>query len=242
MNQGKKQILNKAWKQYECGTEHKRRIGLYEAISKNERFYRGEQWQAGEGKDLPRPIFNIIQRVVNFLVCSVASANISLSFNDENLPFISKSEDAELVERGIDVLNENSAYRWKKSGMDRKAVQLLTDAAITGDGVIYCYWDSSLKSPQGFEGDIVTELIDNVNVFPADVNKPDIQSQDYIILAGRTSVAHLKEEARRFGVSEDDIAHIIPDEEYSSQSGDMAKYELEGDDEAKTTYIIKFWK
>lgn len=242
MNKEKKQTLNKAWKQYECGKEHKRRIGLYESISKNERFYRGEQWQAGEGKDLPRPIFNIIQRVVNFLVCSVASANISISFNDENLPFISKSEDAELVGRGIDVLNENTAYRWKKSGMDRKAVQLLTDAAITGDGVIYCYWDSSLKSPQGFEGDIVTELIDNVNVFPADVNKADIQSQDYIILAGRTSVAHLKDEARRFGVSENDVALILPDEEYSSQSGDMAKYELEGDDEAKTTYIIKFWK
>ncbi len=242
MNQTEKQVLNKAWQQYEKGKEHKRRLGLYETVKKNERFYRGDQWQYGEGKGLPRPIFNIIQRVVNFLVCSVASANISLSFSDENLPFTSDAQKAELIQKAIEVLNENTAYRWKKSGMDRKAMQLLTDAAITGDGVIYCYWDNSLKSPQGFEGDIVTELIDSVNVFPSDVNSADIQSQDYIILSGRTAVSRLKEEARSFGVSEADIALIVPDEEYNSQSGDMARYELDGDDEAKTTYIIKFWK
>ena len=60
MNQN--QTKNKAWQQYEKGKEYKRRIGLYETVRKNERFYRGDQWQYGEGKDLPRPIFNIIQR------------------------------------------------------------------------------------------------------------------------------------------------------------------------------------
>ncbi len=233
---------NKAWQQYEKGKEYKRRIGLYETVRTNERFYRGEQWQYGEGKDLPRPIFNIIQRVINFLVCSVASANISLSFTDENLPFAKSGKDAEFIQRAVDVLSENTAYRWKKSGMDRKVMQLLNDAAITGDGVIYCYWDSSLKNPQRFEGDIVTELIDNVNIFPADVTKPDIQSQDYIILSGRAPVLRLIEEARDAGVPESETAKILPDEEFLTQSGDMAKYELQGDEEAKATYIIKFWK
>ncbi len=242
MNKNQTYSKNKAWEQYESGKEYKRRIGLYETVKKNERFYRGEQWSGGEGKDLPRPIFNIIQRVINFIVCSVASANISLRFNDENLPFVQNERDAKLIEHAIDVLSENTAYRWKKSGMDRKVIQLLSDAAITGDGVIYCYWDSSIKNPQRFEGDIVTELIDNVNVFPADVNKADIQSQDYIILAGRTSVNKLKNEARLSGVSESDIAKILPDDEYVNAAGDMARYELEGEDEAKATYIIKFFK
>lgn len=242
MKNSEKNNLNKAWQQYESGKEYKRRISLYETVRTNERFYRGEQWQYGEGKDLPKPVFNIVYRIINYLVCSVASANISLRFTDENLPFAKTGEDAEHIRKGVEVLTENTAYRWKKNGMDRKMLQMLTDAAITGDGVIYCYWDSSLPSPQRFEGDIATELIDSVNVFPSDVNTPDIQSQDYIILAGRASVGKLREEARNAGVSEDEIAKIVPDEDYASQSGDMAKYELEGEDEAKTTYIVKFWR
>ena len=242
MNKTQKHSINKAWQQYEKGKEYKRRIGLYETVRKNERFYRGDQWQYGEGKDLPRPVFNIIQRVINFLVCSVASANISINFTDENLPFAQNGKDASLIQCGVDILAENTAYRWKKSGMDRKMMQLLTDAAISGDGVIYCYWDSALRTPQRFDGDIVTELIDNVNVFPANVNKPDIQSQDYIILSGRAPVSHLVSEARIAGVSEEDISKILPDNACSDQSGDLARYELEGDDEAKATYIIKFWR
>lgn len=242
MKNTERKNLNKAWQQYENGKDYKRRISLYETVRINERFYRGEQWQYGEGKDLPKPVFNIIYRIINYLVCSVASANISLRFTDENLPFAGSGDEAELIGKGVDVLTENTAYRWKKTGMDRKMLQLLTEAAITGDGIIYCYWDSSQRNPQRFEGDIATELIDSVNVFPADVNKPDIQSQEYIILSGRAPVGKLRKEARDAGVSEEDVAKILPDEEYSTQSGDMARYELDGEDESKTTYIIKFWR
>lgn len=238
----KSKIQSKAWQQYEAGKEYKRRIGLYENVRKNERFFRGDQWQFGEGKDLPRPVFNIIQRVINFLVCSVANANISVSFTDENLPFIKSKRDAEIISHGIDVLTENTAYRWKKSCMDRKMMQLLTDAAITGDGVLYCYWDTEQRTPQDFDGDIVTELIDNVNVFPADVNKADIQSQEYIIIAGRAPVSKLKAEARAAGVPERDVDKILPDDDCSVQSGDMGRYELSGEDEAKATYIVKLWR
>nr|DAE45090.1 MAG TPA: portal protein [Bacteriophage sp.] len=242
MNNTSSHTVNKAWQQYERGKEYKQRIGLYETVRQNERFYCGEQWQYGEGKDLPRPVFNIIYRVMNYLICSVASSNISLRFTDENLPYAQSGKDAEIIQRGIDILTENAAYRWKKEGMDRTMLEMLTDAAITGDGVVYCYWDSSIRTPHRFDGDIVTDLIDNVNVFPADVNNADIQSQDYIILAGRTSVKKLIEEARAAGVSEEEIKRIVPDTDCCSQSGEMAGYELEGDDEAKATYIIKFWK
>jgi len=200
MNRESSHSKNKAWQQYERGKEHKRRISLYETVRRNERFYRGEQWNSGEAPGLPHPVFNIIQRIINFLVCSVASANISVHFTDENLPFAKSDKDAEIIQDALAAITDNTAYRWKKSGMDRKMLQLLTDAAITGDGAIYCYWDSSIKSPQKFEGDIVTEIVDSVNIFPADVNKADIQSQDYIIIAGRASVDHLIAEALNSGV------------------------------------------
>ena len=231
-----------AWEQYEAGKDYKRRIGLYETIRQNERFYRGQQWQLGEGTELPRPVFNIVRRIIDYLVCSVASANLTVSFTDENLPYVKNEAERKRLRRGLEILSSNAAYRWERSGLDHKLLRLLTDAAITGDGVMYCYWDCNAKTPQLFSGDSVSEVIDNVNLFVSDVNRADIQTQDYIIIAGRAAASSLRREALEFGASEEDIKKILPDKDCSSQSGDMAGIELEGDGEAKATYIIKFWR
>lgn len=231
-----------AWEQYEAGKNYKRRIGLYETVRKNERFYRGVQWQEGEGADLPHPIFNLIRRIVDYMVCSVASTDLTVRYTDENLPFLKNTEEAQRLSHGLEHLSANTAYRWEQNAMDQKLLRMLTDAAITGDGVLYCYWDPTIKSPQLYSGDIVTEVIDNVNLFVSDVNRADIQSQDYIILAGRASVASLRREAEEAGVSDEDIRKILPDSDVSDRGGEMASRELEGEEEAKATYIIKFWK
>ena len=232
----------KAWRQYEAGKEYKRRIGLYETIRQNERFYRGDQWQSAEGSDLPHPVFNIVRRVIDYLIASVSSAELSVRFSDENLPYTKNDSEKALLRQGLEMLDASSAYRWEKCGMGAKMLHLVTDAAITGDGVFYCYWDPSIKSPQAFEGDIVTEVIDNVNLFVSDVNSSDIQSQEYIILAGRASVSSLRQEAADAGVSEEDIEKILPDKDTISQSGIMAKYELDDPDSEKATYIIRFFR
>ena len=234
--------IQKAWKQYEAGKDYKRRIGLYETVRRNERFYRGDQWQSGEGGDLPRPVFNVIRRVIDYLICSVASTNLSIRFTDENLPFLRDPKEAAALRQALSILSANANYRWEQSEMDKKLFRLLGDAAITGDGVLYCYWDSSVHNPQLFCGDIVTEVIDNVNLFVSDVNRADLQSQDYVILAGRASVASLKKEAAEAGVPSSEIQKIRADGDSLAQSGDFALYELDGDEEAKATYIVKFWR
>jgi hypothetical protein len=82
-----------------------------------------------------------------------------------------------------------------------------------------------------------------VNLFVADVNKPDIQSQDYIILSGRASVFSLRKEARANGISEKFVQRITPTEsDDRERAGDHSSIELEGDEEAKATYLIKFWR
>lgn len=236
-------FTNKAWQQYEAGKEYKRRIGLYETVSRNEAFYRGDQWKSGEGGDLPKPVFNLIRRVLDYLICSVASADISIKFSDENLPFADRKKERDAIIAATDALSENAAYRWERTGMDRRLLSALTDAAISGDGIFYCYWEPSLPSPQLYSGDIVTETCDNVNLFVANVNRADIQSQDYIILSGRSTVAQLRAEARSFGVSEEEIEKIVADDDIAYQSGKLSRYELSGaEDEKKATYIIKFWK
>ncbi len=232
---------HKAWQQYEAGKEFKRRIGLYETCRRNEAFYRGEQWTSGEGNNLPKPVFNIVRRVADYLICSVASSDLSVRFTNEDLPF-ADADTKQRIEDALCALNENTAYRWEQANMDAKVFSMLTDASISGDGAIYCYWSTEKNGPQSYEGDIVTEVIDAVNIFPADVNKADVQSQEYIIVSGRASVASLRRDAEQSGVSEEDIKKIVADSDYAYQSGKHAEYELEGDDEAKATFIIKFWK
>ena len=233
--------LSKTWSQYEAGKEYKRRIGLYERVQTNERYYRGDQWESAP-TDLPRPVFNIIRRMIDYMICTVASGNISISYSDENLPFIKSRAEAELVRRGVEAMTKNAAYRWERGKMDSLTFRLLSDAAISGDGALYCYWDSHAESGQIYSGDIVTSIVDSTGIFPADVNSPDIQSQEYVILSGRESVRSLKAQATEHGVSPELIDRISPDKEFSLGAGDLSSYELEGDDEAKATYLIKFWR
>lgn len=233
----------KAWRQYEAGCDYKRRIGLYETVRLNERFLRGDQWKGSEG-DLPRPVFNILRRIVDYMVCTVFSKKVAISYTDEDLPYTADEGKADSMRMAIKLLSQNAAFRWERSKMDKIMHRALYDAAISGDGVVYSYFDPDAHSAQPYKGDIVTENVDNVNLFVADVNKADIQSQEYIILAGRQSVLSLRYEAVKNGMSRADADRlIVSDEDTSLGAGDMSMWELEGDaDERKATYLIKFWR
>ena len=232
--------LSKTWLQYEAGKNYKRRIALYRTVRENERFYRGDQWYMMESGNLPRPVFNVIKRVVDYLVCSVVPEKIDISYANANMPYL---KDTEIFQKTCKMLTANARYRWEKSKMDSKLYKAAFDAALSGDGVIYCYWKNDENGDGNYVGDIQTDIVDNVNVFVADVNKNDIQSQDYIILSGRASVLSLRREAKENGVPDKEITKIVADKaDDSERSGDYAFAELEGQDEEKATYLIKFWR
>ena len=231
-----------AWRQYEACKEYKRRIGLYENTRRNERYYRGEQWYGSAVPDLPRPVFNVIRRIVDYLVCSVVSGNVSICYTDDDLPFTESSAEREHLSREIELLSKNAAYRWERDKLEALMYELVLDAALSGDGVLYCFWDPSLKTGQPYTGDIVTRRIDNTSLFVSDVNSRDLQSQKYIILSGRESVEALKEEARRHGASEHDVKSIRTDSVPSIFDGSESHYELDDVDSEKATYLIKFYR
>ncbi len=236
MNQ---QSSSLAWQQYEAGRDYKRRCDLYARIRENERFWRGDQWY-GEQVDLPRPVFNVIHRVVEHLICSIMAGTVSIVYSDEDLS-AAGGQEAEAVRAGIAALNRSVAFRWERCRMDRLLRRALTDAAITGDGVFYAYWDADAETGQAWRGDIATVCVDSVNLFVADVNRADIQSQAYVMLAGRARVEELRAEAVAAGLTpEEAYMRIVPDSETETQAGDMAALELGG--EEKATFLIKFWR
>jgi hypothetical protein len=116
-----------------------------------------------------------------------------------------------VLTRGISILNRNAAWRWKHGKMASLSYKALLDAAITGDGVFYCWWDPDQRNGQAFDGDIRTDVIDSTNLFVADVNSSDIQSQKYVMLSGRASVESLRREALAAGAHEADVAKIVAD-------------------------------
>lgn len=234
---------NKTWLQYEAGKDYKRRIGLYGTVRQNERFYRGDQWHGIHVENLPKPVFNIVRRVADYLTSSITPGKVSIYYTSEKTPFIKDRELAEKISRATTVLTDNAAYRWEKDKLDSKLFHIVSDAAISGDGVVYCYFNGEKGGQGEFVGDISTDVISNTDLFVADVNRADIQSQEYVILSGRASVSSLRREAKRYGADKKDILKIVPDNEgVSDRPADLSAIELDGDDEAKATYLIKFWR
>lgn len=226
------------WRLYEAGRDYKRRIGLYETVRRNEKFYRGEQWQTTDD-GLPRPVFNLIRRITDYLIGSVAPGEPSIHYTDDRLPFLDTAAERERVAEGLSLLNKNAAYRWTQNRMNELSQRALLDAAITGDGVFYCWWDSSCNCGQPFCGDIRTDLIPNTGLFLADPEKADIQSQDYLLLSGRATVASLRQEALDAGLSEQEIAKIVPD---SGSEFEASTSGIDWDGTQKATYLIHFFR
>ena len=237
------QKTTKTWEQYRAGLEYKRKIGLFERVRKNERYLRGDQWSGGDGIDLPKPVFNVIRRIIDYIVGSIVAKKSSIVYTDVNLPYFADGEQKEMLKSGIRLLSHHADYRWEHLKMDKVMKNALYDAAVSGDGVVYSYFDPDKIGSNELTGDIVTENIDSVNLFVADVNSADIQSQEYVILSGRQSVLSLRREAEKNGMSYDDAKRLItPDSDTVGEAGDCSAVELTGEDEEKATYLIKFWR
>ncbi len=235
-------LNNISWKQFEAGREYNSRIGLYEKVSLCERFYRGDQWKSVNSGPLPTPVFNFIRRITDFLIAQASDTEIHITYSDENLPFISDSNHRERIEKVISLLNSHAAYRWNQCHMERLIRQLLLDAAISGDGVLFTYWDPTIRTGQAYIGDFVTVNIDSTNIFVANVNSSDLQTQEYVIISGRESAIKLRNEALSFGASRDDAMKIRPDEDIHYGAGDSAAIENTDAASQKATYIIKFFR
>ena len=237
----REEILSNTWRQYEDGKNYKRQIGLYSTVRENERFFRGDQWRGVDAGGLPTPVFNLVSRIGNYLVNSVMSYRTGISFIDDALSFAGKGKRVEKITKELDLLNRFTDYRFKKMQMPKILRDAVTDALLTGDGVFYTYWDPSLKTGQPFKGDFRTVTVDNVDLFVADVNTADIQSQEYLILSGRATVRSLVKEGIEAGLSGEDLRKILPDE-VSEGSGDYSTTENADRDAGKATFLVKFYR
>lgn len=233
----------KDWDLYEAGKKYNNTVvpNFYDTVDANIEFYSGNQWRNLEGDELPKPVFNIIKRIISFQVASLTSSKTKLHFE----PLIdTEAEGEELTP--ADLANAQVSNLFEKFKMDFKIKDALFDAAITGDACAHLYFDMS-KKPYGkvyndIQGEIELELVDGSNVFFGNANNSRVDVQPYIIISGRDTVENLREEAKQYKQNQQEIDGIQEDKDYNEQAGDSGKLEVEADGYGKALYIIVYRK
>lgn len=223
------------FKEYEEGIAFKESIGLFKTVNESERLFAGDQWAGLNASNMPKPVFNIIKRIVQYKVAAIKSNPTSIVISRDGI-----NDGVPYKENTGELLTSLISDIWERLKMDAKNYSGLKDAALSGDYIMYFYWDSSIKTGQEFKGDINCEAVDNVNFFPGNPNSSDIQRQPYIILSFRESTKRLINEARSNNISEEEIAKIRPDNECWHQAGDISKNELSGS--SKTLCLLKLYR
>lgn len=217
------------WQLYEQGINFKTAVGLYDTVAKNERFFAGDQWSGVNAPDLPRPVLNFIKRACQQKVAEVRANPTTVLFEPVDFPELVTGEAAapECSDEDADFLNALFAADWDRLKMDAVNLDGLQDACISGDYILYNYWDATAPTGQAAAGRIGVAAVDNVNYYPGNPNECDVQKQPYIILAQREPLEDVLREAERFGMGSE-RERISADMENLYQAGDMGRVETGG--------------
>lgn len=229
------------WNKYESGKSYNRRLkpSYYDNVTINWDFFNGNQYPGLEDiDDIPKPMFNIINRLVTYFVSALTSTKVTaaiepLAYRDDDFQFEMETNAAEIVT--AEVLNLFDEFR-----MQSKIREALTDGAVGGDYCAHFWFDPDAKVYNGafenVQGKICMELVDGNNVYFGNANNPSVSKQPYIIIAGRDTVDNLKKEAEQYRNKD---ATVTEDKDYQEQVGQGGQIEIEGENGTnKATYII----
>ncbi|MBR4079661.1 MAG: hypothetical protein IKK29_05565 [Christensenellaceae bacterium] len=212
------------WEEYQRGKSYKMAVNLYNNVEDNENFYLGNQWEGVNVQNIPKPVINFIKRSVAYFIATIISDDISVQLQ----PFTSDDNTEKLMRvfsRDVDRILESDKTRTKFR-------EVLRNAAVDGDGVIYWRWDTDVKTGQAAEGDVRSDVLSNINVHFGNPYDRNVQSQPYIIIAQRVPLDLVRDEAKENGVK--DVDRIVSDEDpYQREKGSGSDL---------VTVLTKLWK
>jgi hypothetical protein len=242
------------WQLYKDGIDYKSSLNLFATTNRNERFYAGHHWDGVNTGGLPQVRLNVTKRIVNWKVSQIMSDMLTMQYSAENSAnydpndpdkIVRLQEVARLLSDYAKTVDENL----KQSALDEQA---LYDAALSGDGIVYYFWDETVNAGvnamgAAVKGDMSAEIIDNVCYFPGNTSDPRPNDkngplQPYIILSFRKLVKEVREEAKRNGMGKEEIDKITGDSDTQYRAGDRAKKEPNKDMAGGfCTVLLKMW-
>jgi hypothetical protein len=211
------------WNLYERGVSFNRSRGLYADTDKNYRFYNGDQWFGLQSGGIEPISLNIIKPIVKYKVGTINSNLWAINYSAENIDEF-RSQAKEVCE----LLNKKAAKLFEKDQMDFKIRKVSKQAGINAEGLIYVHHDEDIRN----------EIVNKNDVCYGNENSSDIQTQPYIILKSRKPVNIVREIAKAKGVSKEEIENIVGDKDYSEESGEEAKREVND----MCILLTKMWK
>ena len=231
------------WSRYQAGINFKSVIGLYDTVARNERFFAGDQWAGVQAPDLPKPVVNFIKRACQQRIAEVCANPVRVVFSAADYPALAGgTQEIELLtDSQTQVLNAVFEADWERMKMDAVNLDGLQDACISGDYILYDYWDAGAFTGQAAKGRVEVETIDNVNYYPGNPNERRVQKQPYIILARRELVSDVAAQAERNGRPAD-VTLIGADADTYTQSGDMSRRELSDRGAGKCITLLMMWR
>lgn len=266
------------FEEYQQGINYKAGLGtrgLFEQNRVNERFMVGDQWHGARcGSDRPLVRHNVIKRIGDYKMAVVSANPVAVNYSADGVPNTMELKKEIQLERdklaasselvGIDTADKLPAAKEinlvmsalsdyfrvtaERLKLDDIKEQALRNAYVTGTGVVYTYWDESVKTglyadetrKQPIKGDIACEVLDIENVYFGDPSCDDIQKQPYIILVQRKRVDELKRMARLNHRPTEEIDGIRADNENSNQAGDYGL--VEQNDTKRALLLTKLYK
>ena len=246
--------ITRAWKLYEEGKIYNNSLvpNQYNLVNANVEFFAGNHWSALPNTDamrsLPKPVFNIIKRIVSSFVASMTSSSTRIRF--EPLSYVRMDKSSGFSDPNLeisDMANREIENLWEKLKLDFRLRDALFDGAITGDYCAHFYFDPR-KKPYGnaagelgeIEGEIEMEMVDGINVMFGNPNDRCVERQPYILILGRETVSYLQQEYEYH--NSDGSDDVTPDYDNQYQAGSGGQVELTGDENGKALFVYLYEK
>lgn len=213
------------WQEYQHLQEYLTTRNVYENVKRNENFYDGKQWEGIKADNMPKPVINFLQRVVKYMIATLASNDISVSIT----PF----SDSEADHQKMKPISNEVEKIIERAELKESSRMAIRNAAVDGSSYMMQMFDSEYETGQDMKGRIENIIVDNTNMYYGNPYSSDIQKQPYIIVALRQNVKQVRIEAEEHGVSNEDIQDIRPDDDsnqYNDDSNDLC------------TVLIKYYK
>lgn len=220
-------LAKKIWDDWQKGLEYQKKLHLKETCEQCVDFYEGRQWpQATERtKNMPRPVENIIELIVNGKKANILSSKISMIYK----PLVYSKEQQELAVSGASSFTsfaKHIAKEIKQEDLDNDAI---LDGLIKGPYIYHYFWDREKKTGMAqFDGGLNGQIIDCLSVVFANPKQKDEQKQKWIIIQSRENVKTLKEIAKKYGITKTELELINADDDseknYNAEEQDGEEY------------------
>lgn len=206
----REELAEKIWNDWQNGLEYQKKLNLKETCELCVDFNEGRQWpQATERtKNMPRPVINIIEYIVNGKKANILSSKISTIYK----PLIYDQLQAGLAAEGASAFTNFSAHINKEIKQEDLDNQAILDGLIKGPYIYHYFWDREKKTGMAkYDGGLNGQIIDCLSIVFANPKQKDEQKQKWIIIQSRENVDTLKSIAKKNGLTSVEIDLIQAD-------------------------------